>query len=588
MYNQAQAFWAPSGERDRLFFKGAGRRGRIGGRALSGGLRDRMRLAGVVAAQALARHAATPFHIVKSRAIAPPERLRIAPPDIRTADPTVAADIREGYFTFDGKTVHARGGLPFALTPPSASWRRSLTGFSWLRHLRTADQGFDPAHARALVADFLSLRLSADDPALEPAVVARRLLSFFAQSPVLLEGAEAEFYDAFMLSLAQGARRLWQALATGEAEAADRLLCAIALVEFAVCADSGRKIAPQATRMLATELDRQVLSDGGHISRNPRVAVDLLLDLLPLRQVLAARGLQTPPSILRASDRMMPTLRMLQHGDGSLALFNGMGVTELDRVANVLASEDTRGAPPLKAPYAGYQRLSARDALVIVDAGAPPPPEFSRAAHAGCLSFEFSLGVDRVVVNCGAPSPQQEELRGIARSTAAHSTLSLGDHASARIAPGKASQPGRIEEPFPVEIQRRDTSAGTTLSLSHDGYAAAFGLRHARELTLSADGGSLAGRDRLIAADPTTPTIDLDYAVRFHLHPRVRAALVDHAVEVELPSGEALIFEAEGGFPEIEESIFFASAGGARKALQIVLRGKAAPGAELRWSFQRV
>lgn len=553
---------------------------------LGGGLRDRMRLAGVVAAQALARRAATPYHIVKSRVIAPPERLRIAPPDIRTADPTVADEIREGYFSFDGKTLHCRGGSPFTLSPPSAAWRRSLAGFSWLRHLRAAD----PALARSLVADFLSMRRPpADDPAAEPAVVARRLLSFFAQSPVLLEGAEPEFYDAFMLSLAQGARRLWQALATGEAEAAERLLCAVALVEFAVCADSGRKIAPQAAQMLAVELDRQVLSDGGHVSRNPRVAVDLLLDLLPLRQVLAARGLQTPPSILRASDRMMPMLRMLQHGDGSLALFNGMGATELDRVANVLASEDTRGAPPLKAPYAGYQRLSARDALVLVDAGAPPPPEFSRAAHAGCLSFEYSLGVDRVVVNCGAPSAQQEEMRAFARSTAAHSTLVLGDRSSVRIAPGRGPQPGRIDGSVSVEIQRREALQGATLSLSHDGYSAAFGLLHDRELTLSADGASLSGRDRLIAAPgPVAAPEALDFALRFHLHPRVRAAVVDELVEIELASGEALIFEAEGGLPAVEESIFFAASGGARKCLQIVLRGKAAAGTELRWSFQRV
>jgi uncharacterized heparinase superfamily protein len=557
---------------------------------LSGGLRDRMRLAGVVAAQALARHAAAPYHIVKSQSIAPPERLRIAPPDIRTADPTVADEIRAGYFSFDGKTLHARGGSPFALTPPSPAWRRSLAGFSWLRHLRAADRGAGAADARALVADFLAIRrLPADDPAMEPAVVARRLLSFFAQSPSLLEGAEPEFYDAFMLSLARGARRLWRALGTGEAEAADRLLCAIALVDFAVCADSGRKIAPQATQMLAAELDRQVLSDGGHVSRNPRVAVDLLLDLLPLRQVLAARGLQTPPSILRACDRMMPTLRMLQHGDGSLALFNGMGVTELDRVANVLASEDTRGAPPLKAPYVGYQRLSARDALVLVDAGAPPPPEFARAAHAGCLSFEYSLGVERVVVNCGAPGPQQDDLRAFARSTAAHSTLTLGGVSSARIAPGKGPLPGRlVEGPTTVEVERRDAATGTILSLSHDGYAAAFGLRHARELTLAADGTNLSGCDRLIGAPGAPAARDVDFALRFHLHPRVRATTVEDRVEVELASGETLIFEAEGAVPEIAESIFLAAPGGARKCLQILLRGKAAPGTELRWSFQRV
>ncbi|MDJ0450073.1 heparinase II/III family protein [Methylocystis sp. JR02] len=552
-----------------------------------------MRLAGVLAAaNAVARTAATPFHIVKSMAIAPPERLRIAPPDIRTADPTVADEIYAGYFSFAGKTLQSYGESPFALMPPSPAWRRALAGFSWLRHLRAADKTLAQENARALVGEFLAIKkLSPDDPALEPAVAARRLLSFLAQSPVLLEGAEAEFYDAFMLSLAQSARLLWRALATGQAQGADRALCAIALAEFAVCADTGRKIAPQVSHALSAELERQILGDGGHISRNPQVAVDLLLDLLPLRQVLAARGLQTPPAMLRAIDRMMPTLRMLQHGDGSLALFNGMGATELDRVASVLANEDTRGAAPLKAPYAGYQRLEAADAVVLVDAGAAPPPEFSLAAHAGCLSFEYSLGTERVVVNCGASSAPHEDLRDLARATAAHSTLVVDDRSSARIASKDSGRwrAGRLfDGPRNVTVERTDAQAATALSLTHDGYAKSFGFIHERELILSADGATLAGRDRLLGVEAgAAGPGEQEFAIRFHLHPRVRAVELSEAIELQLASGETLIFESDGAFPAIEESIFFASPGGVRKCAQIVLRGKAAPGAEVSWSFQR-
>lgn len=556
-------------------------------------LRDRMRFAGVSAARALARSAAAPYHLVKSMAIAPPERLRIAPPDIRTTDSTVADEIYAGYFSFEGKAVQTQGASPFAVAAPSSGWRRALAGFSWLRHLRAADRALAQANAKALVGDFLSLRsLSRDDPAMEPAVVARRMLSFFAQSPVLLDGAEAEFYDAFMLNLALSARLIWRALAAGQARGADRVLCAVALAEFAVCADTGRKIAPQVTRVLSTELDRQILSDGGHVSRNPQVAVDLLLDLLPLRQVIAARGLQTPEAMLRAIDRMMPTLRMLQHGDGSLALFNGMGATALDRLASVLAHEDTRGAAPINAPYVGYQRLEARDALVLVEAGPPPPPEFSSAAHAGCLSFEYSLGIERVVVNCGAPAPQHEDARELARATAAHSTLVLGDRSSARIAPlGKGAwASGRIVDgPRVVPVERRNLEDETTLVMSHDGYARDFGLIHARELTLTHDAEIFAGRDRLLPADGAGSRAPAcDYALRFHLHPRVRAALSPAGVELLLANGEALLFEAMGAGPMIEESIFFAGPGGARRCAQIVLRGRGAPDVDIRWSFRRL
>ncbi len=82
-----------------------------------------------------------------------------------------------------------------------------------------------------------------------------------------------------------------------------------------------------AMRRLADELDRQILPDGGHISRNPGTLIDLLIDLLPLRQAFAARNIAPPPALLNAIDRMMPMLRFFRHGDGSFALFNGMGPT---------------------------------------------------------------------------------------------------------------------------------------------------------------------------------------------------------------------------------------------------------------------
>lgn len=557
-----------------------------------------MRLAGGSAARTagtLVRRVAAPYFAMKSMAIAPPERLRVAPPDIRTADSTVADEIYAGYFTFEGKTVHTQGASPFAFVPPSPGWRRALAGFAWLRHLRAADRALAQANARALVADFLALRKSsADDPVMEPAVVARRMLSFLAQSPVLLDGAGPEFYDAFMMSLARSARLLWRTLAGDKVHGADRAVCAIALAEFSACADNGRKIAPFVTRALAVELDRQVLSDGGHISRNPQVVLDLLLDLLPLRQVYAARGVQPPAAALRAIDRMMPMLRMLQHGDGSLALFNGMGATALDRLVTVLAHDDSRGAAPTNAPYAGYQRMEARDAIVIVDAGAPPPLEFARNAHAGSLSFEYSLGAERVVVNCGAPAAQHEEARELARATAAHSTLVINDRSSARIAP--ASRRGwlagrMVSGPRIVRVDRHALGDATALALSHDGYARDFGFVHERVLTLANDGALLLGEDRLVTVEGThKPVSGVEFALRFHLHPRLRAVLTadGESVALFLANGERVLFQAEGVAPRIEDSIFFAAPGAARKCAQIVLQQTVAPGAEVRWSFRRV
>ena len=131
-------------------------------------------------------------------------------------------------------------------------------------------------------------------------------------------------------------------------------------------------------------------------------------------------------------------LRMFRHADGALAEFNGMGASEPDTLATLLAHGDADGAAVLDARYSGFQRLEAGAAVVIIDTGAPPPWSFSRDAHAGCLAFEFSSGLHRLVVNCGAPSADMVEAREAARASAAHSALVVDDHSSCRFAPGRS------------------------------------------------------------------------------------------------------------------------------------------------------
>ena len=466
-------------------------------------LRDVLRSA-ARAAEGLAIRAGAPRRALLTRRIAAPDRLRIAPQDIRTGDATVADEIYAGYFSFCGKTVNAEGYSPFALEPPSANWRRALAGFSWLRHLRAAGGASARDHARALVQAFIEQRGQESRRSGVRAVGdgAPDAMSFLAHSPMLLEGAPPEFYDGFMEALAQGAKALSRAL-DGPARGTERLLCALALLEFCICAEVGADVQSEAKKAFTRELERQILGDGGHIGRNPKTILDLALDLLPLRQLYAARGMKPPQPLLGAINRMIPMLRLLQHGDGSLALFNGMSATDPGELATVFTHEARGAAPPLDAPDSGYRRMTAPGALAIIDVGAPPPLEFSRAAHAGALAFEFSLGSERVVVNCGAPAARHEAAREIARASAAHSTLVVDDQSSSQIEPlsSKANSGLIVAGPREMRVERRRSRRGEVIEAAHDGYKERFGLIHERILALTQDGSRFIGQDRLVAAE---------------------------------------------------------------------------------------
>ena len=502
---------------------------------------------------------------LRSRA---PERLLIAPQDIRTADPTVAADIGSGYFAFGGKIVNAMGRSPFALEPASQAWARQLAGFGWLRHLRATDNVAIRARARGLIGDFLDVHAKPGAAlAWEPRVGARRMLSWLSQSPVILAGADRDFYGRFTMALETHRAFLERQLGS-TLSGDDRLLVALTLAEYALCVDGTAASQRRGTEALAAELAAQITPDGGPISRKPQVLIDVLLDLLPLRQAYAARSVPAPQSLLNAIDRMMPMLRLFRHGDGSLALFNGMGQTAPELVATILAYDDARARPLGNAPYVGYQRLEAEGTVLVVDAGAPPPRAFSAAAHAGCLSFELSSGVRKIVINCGTPEGGRASAREAARSTAAHSTLVVDDTSSCRFAGGGAL--GRwlgeqvLAGPTKVTAERGERDGMASLALSHDGYAARFGTIHHRTLTLSATGDRLEGHDRLVDA-VRRPTGALPYALRFHIHPgfKARATPDGSAVRLDTPDGESWLFESDAE-AFVEPSILFAAPGGPR------------------------
>lgn len=566
-------------------------------------LGDRWRLAWLIGRHAVGGAAsalASPVRrLLPSGAGRSPERLVIAPQDLRTTDPTVANDIYGGYFSFAGKVVATQGVSPFLCPPPSPAWERTLMGFGWLRHLRAADSALARANARALVDDWIAqLGRPRMGTAWEVPVVARRILSWLSQSPLILEGADRGFYKTFLKAIARQSDwldREARRLRPGQA----RITSAIALAMTALCTDAGPRRVRRASRFLAEELAAQILADGGHVSRNPQVPVDLLTDLLPLRQAYVTQGVEAPAALLNAIDRMMPMLRLFRHDDGSLALFNGMSVTEPDILATLLAYHDTRSLPIENAPHSGYQRLQARGSVLVVDAGPPPPPDHSGRAHAGCLSFEFSDGPQRLVVNCGAPPAGSEQWRQMARATAAHSTVTLADTSSCRFVPegtaggaiGSAILSGPEQVDMQREVMREPDDPAIGLRCAHDGYLSTFGVLHRRRLLLATDGSRLVGEDRIEVVSPSRAGRGTDaYALRFHLHPTVMADLEEdgRGVILSLASGRRWRFDG-GGLPvAIEESIFFATPDGARRSDQIVVSSGFRTVPEVNWSFERL
>jgi len=524
------------------------------------------------------------------------DRLLIAPQDLHTADATRAAEIYSGRFAFAGKVVVCDNRSIFQMAPPSDEWATELLGFSWLRHLRAADSAIARANARALVDEWITLQGAWHPLGWRPDILSRRIISWMSQAPLVLQDSDVRFYRRYLRSLIRQIRYL--RFTAGDAHSgAGRMQAAIALSYAALCIAGQSSHIRSTTARLKSEIDRQVLPDGGHISRNPGAIIEVLIELLPLRQAFASRNIAPPPAVLNAIDRMMPMLRFFRHSEGTFAHFNGMGTTPAELLLTLLAYDESYGAPLSNAPHSGYQRLEAAGGVLIMDTGRAPPIETSIEAHAGCLSFEFSSPKQSlIVVNCGMPSTARDRWRPLARATSAHSTVTFNDESSAqfietpvlrRVLGGSPM----IGGPSHVSVTREERADAIVLRAGHDGYAKRFGVLHERTVMLTTDGTRLEGEDLFLAADGSAQirSDEYRYAVHFHLHPSVKATrLTDgRGALLMMPNKEVWTFSAGDSRVQLEDGVYLAGNDGPRRTVQMVVHGHAKSAPRVVWTFQQ-
>jgi uncharacterized heparinase superfamily protein len=271
-----------------------------------------------------------------------------------------------------------------------------------------------------------------------------------------------------------------------------------------------------------------------------------------------------------------------------------MGLTPVDLLATVLAYDDARGTPVSNAPHSGYQRLDAGDSALIMDTGRPPPVGLSQEAHAGCLSFEMSWRTYRLVLNCGLPTVNRENWRQVARATRAHSTVTFNDRSSCRFLETGSLRKLLFGVPIiggPREVKvERGAQDGEWLRAAHDGYAPDCGVIHTRTVRLSPDGNTLDGEDSFSPANGRALPARAgdEFAIRFHLHPAVKAnRLADgYGVLLLLGARELWSFNSYGDTVEIEESVYLSGSHGPRRTVQIVIYGHAREKPKVRWCFR--
>ena len=510
---------------------------------------------------------------------AAPKGLALALPLRWPGDAARGAQLLAGEFTLAGETVRQPAPLGDPVGP-GADWLAEFHGFGWLADLAASGSAASREAGRTTIAAWLAANARGRKLSWRADILAARLVAWITLADAFFArpGEADALRDTVLASLARQHRHLAR-VADCEGVGAARLQALKGLVIAAVALGTGERRVNVALARLCRELPRQIQPDGGHVERSPLVQLAVLRDLVDIRTALRAGHVVVPEALQMAIDRMAPVLRMLRHGDGRLAQFNG-AAEEYGPLADlVLTRSEVRGRPLLSAPHSGFQRLQGGKTVVLVDTGAPPPPGLDRQAHAGTLSFEMSCGRERLIVNCGAWRGAAAAWRRAARNTAAHSTLVVADTNSSEI----RDDGGLGRRATVSAVERAEDEGSHWLSAVHDGYAGRFGLSHSRRLFLSADGDDLRGEDALVGP------AGADFEIRFHLHPSVQVSLAQDgaAALLRLGSGAGYRLRVHGAQMSLGESIYLGT-GEIRKTQQIILSGHVGTqGAEVRWAIRR-
>ena len=506
-----------------------------------------------------------------------PDAPQVATRDPWPGSPARGARLMRGEIELGSAAVRfAPGGWPaLADVLPDPVLRAPVHGFGWLRDLRAIGTDGARLRARALVGEWIA-RPPADPVLRAPPVVASRIAAWLGHYDFFAASAADEFRAALMRRLVHDARLLGAAVPLDRPSVPSLAALKGLIAAGVALADNGGSLA-RALRLLPIELERQILADGGHVERSPSAQLAALRELVEMKLILSASGTAPPIALAACLDRMCPALRTLRHGDGGLALFNSSDEEDPTLVDLVLAQAGRGRAVHPSLPDTGFERLSAGRTVLLMDTGVPAGPGVDGRAAAGTLSFELSVGRERVIVNCGAV-PAPEPWRNALRATAAHSTLCVADTSSSEVRPD-----GVGRRPAKVSRTRQSNGGAHWLEASHDGWKANFGAIHHRRLYLAETGDDLRGEDA-IECDT-----DRAYAIRFHLHPMVEPTLEADAQSVllRLASGALWRLRADGAPLAVEDSVY-AGSGTRRATRQVVLTASSVAVGQVRWAVTRV
>jgi uncharacterized heparinase superfamily protein len=486
----------------------------------------------------------------------------------------LADEIFQGRYNFAGEEIHAPNKPLWEPNGAGPWWIAEMHGFSWLRHFKAREGRTSRQYTRSLITDWMKSNNSKYNPiSWKIDILGRRISAWICYSEMIKEDADKIFLEKFSKLLAAQVKHLSSVL-KNKNEEPEVFTALRGLFISGICLSEGSKRYNQAKNILLRALNNQILNDGCHISKKPSITLDILTDLIWIRNALTKND-----PLLELIDtnitKISHAIRSLRLGDGTLARTNGGRSYSRNAIDKVLEKTGIKLRSRISSSLtsSGYERLASGRSIIIIDCS-----HKSKNGHNGLLSFEMSVGRDRLIVNCGpAPNNDMTWKKALA-SSAAHSCLVINSTNSSSIQNNGATK---------INVSREVTSGFEIISAKHNGYESLYSAIHKRILKLDSRGTLLKGADSIISGP------GIEFKIHFHLHHKVSVRLTRNKERIllQLPSGgwEFFILKNNTSLSlSIEKSIYLEDNGLIKNTNQFIINGKTAnSGTKIEWCLSK-
>ncbi len=503
-----------------------------------------------------------------------PENIFHAVKDPWKGEGQLADAIFQGRFNFAGEEIHSPNKPLWEPNGVGPWWIAEMHGFSWLRHFKARDGNTSRQYARALISDWIRDGNDKYNPvSWKIDILGRRISAWISYSEMLKEGADREFLEKFYKLLTIQSKHLNRIIQKYKNK--PEVFTALrGLIISSICLSGGEKRYNLAKNIFLFAINNQILSDGCHISKQPSITLDILTDLIWIRSSLTENDplIETLDTNIT---KISHAIRSLRLGDGTLLRSNGGKSYSRDAIDKVLDKTGIKLKSKISASLksSGFERLAAGRSIILFDCS-----HKEKSFYHGALSFEMSVGRDRMIVSCGPTPYNNKKWEKALSSSAAHSTLVINNTNSSSIENNKI---------FKTSLRREVASGFEIISSSHNGYENTYSALHKRVLKLDSRGSLLKGMDNIISGPK------INFKIHFHLHPKVNVRLTRNKERILLliPSGGWEFYISKNNTElnlNIEESIYVEDNGQIKKSSQFVINGKTSnSGAQIEWCLSK-